>query len=89
MHLAKTVKEKLKKDEKLLITGGGAYNDFWIKQFKDLKIDLVIPNPTLIEFKEALIFAFLGVLKIRNEVNSLASVTGSSKNLKTGIIHNP
>ena len=89
IHLAKTVKEILKKDEKLLITGGGTYNEFWIKQFKDLKIDLVIPNTTLIEFKEALIFAFLGVLKIRNEVNSLASVTGSSKNLKTGIIHTP
>ena len=48
---------------------------------------MVVPDSILIEFKEALIFALLGVLKIRNEENSLSSVTGSSKNLKTGTIY--
>jgi 1,6-anhydro-N-acetylmuramate kinase len=41
---------------------------------------LIIPNRVLIEFKEALVFAFLGVLRYRNEVNCLASVTGAPKN---------
>ena len=74
------------KDE-ILITGGGSYNNFWIKKLKEFKVNIVIPNSILIDFKEALIFALLGVLKMRNEENSLSSVTGSSKNLKTGTIY--
>ena len=58
-----------------------------ISENKELKINVVVPNSILIEFKEALIFALLGVLKMRNEENSLSSVTGSSKNLKTGTIY--
>ncbi len=89
IHLCETIKTSLnfdKKDE-ILLTGGGSYNNFWVKKLKELKINVVIPNPILIDFKEALIFAFLGVLKMRNEDNSLSSVTGSIKNLKTGIIY--
>jgi anhydro-N-acetylmuramic acid kinase len=87
--LSETIKTSLKFDEKdkILITGGGSYNKFWIKKLKELKVNVVIPNSILIEFKEALIFALLGVLKMRNEENSLSSVTGSSKNLKTGTIY--
>ena len=89
IHLSETIKTSLKFDEKdkILITGGGSYNKFWIKKLKALKVNVVVPNSILIEFKEALIFALLGVLKMRNEENSLSSVTGSSKNLKTGTIY--
>lgn len=89
IHLSETIKTSLKFDEKdkILITGGGSYNKFWIKKLKELKVNMVVPNSILIEFKEALIFALLGVLKMRNEENSLSSVTGSSKNLKTGTIY--
>ena len=89
IHLSETIKTSLKFDEKdkILITGGGSYNKFWIKKLKELKVNVVVPNSILIEFKEALIFALLGVLKMRNEENSLSSVTGSSKNLKTGTIY--
>jgi len=90
IHLCETIKNCLNvvsKDE-VLISGGGSYNNFWISKLKELKINAIVPNPILVDFKEALIFAFLGVLKIRDEYNSLSSVTGSFKNLKTGVIYN-
>lgn len=74
---------------KLLITGGGAYNDFLIEriQFYLPEIEIVIPALKILEFKEALIFALLGVLKLRNEVNVLSSVTGAQKDHSSGIIY--
>lgn len=79
------------KEGTLLITGGGAYNTFLIEriQFYLKKIKIVIPENKTIEFKEALIFALLGVLRLRNEINVLASVTGAAKNHSSGVIFNP
>ena len=90
-HLCRTIKNVLKfnSNDSLLITGGGAHNKFWIKKLKELKIKTVVPETKLIDFKEALIFSLLGVLKLRGEINILASVTGSSKDLSAGIIYNP
>ena len=78
------------KQGSLLITGGGAYNDFLIEriQFYCPNIKVEIPNLKTIEFKEALIFALLGVLKLRNEINVLSSVTGAKYNHSSGIIYN-
>ena len=73
----------------ILITGGGAHNKFWINKLKELNINAVVPEIKLIDFKEALIFSLLGVLKVRNEINILSSVTGSSKDLSGGVIYNP
>ena len=49
--------------------------------------DLVIPDDKIVDFKEALIFAFLGVLKTENLNNCLASVTGASKDSSGGIVY--
>ncbi len=77
------------KKNKLLITGGGAYNDFLISriQFYLNETTLIIPEKKIIEFKEALIFGLLGVLKLRNEINTLSSVTGASKDHSAGKIY--
>ncbi|WP_310378512.1 anhydro-N-acetylmuramic acid kinase [Flavobacterium sp.] len=73
----------------LFITGGGAYNDFLIErmQFYLPEMNLIIPESKILEFKEALIFGLLGVLKLRNEINVLSSVTGAKTNHSSGVIY--
>jgi anhydro-N-acetylmuramic acid kinase len=65
--------------KKVLITGGGAYNHTLVDHLRSqCDAQMIVPeNPLLIEYKEALIFAFLGVLRVRQETNTLASVTGA------------
>ena len=74
---------------KILITGGGAYHDFLIEriQFYKPEMQITIPETTILEYKEALIFALLGVLKLRNENNVLSSVTGTKEDHSSGIIY--
>jgi anhydro-N-acetylmuramic acid kinase len=77
------------KSGKLLITGGGAYNTFLIECIQSHlpDMEIVIPEKKILEFKEALIFALLGVLRLRNEVNTLASVTGARYDHSSGQIY--
>ncbi|WP_282044163.1 anhydro-N-acetylmuramic acid kinase [Winogradskyella flava] len=76
-----------KKGKNVLITGGGAYNDFLIGRISELsRSKVIIPNKSIIEFKEALVFGLLGVLRERNEINCLKSVTGAKKDHSSGKI---
>jgi anhydro-N-acetylmuramic acid kinase len=86
-HIAFQIGEILKtKTGKLLISGGGVYNEFLIERIKKYlpSIEVIIPDEKTIQYKEALIFALLGVLKLRNEINVLASVTGAKQNHSSG-----
>ena len=76
------------KNGSLLITGGGAYNDFLIEKIKFYlpEMNIVIPDKNILEYKEALIFALLGVLKLRGESNVLSSVTGAQYDHSSGNI---
>ena len=79
---------KTKKGKRMLITGGGALNGF-LKNciIRNSNTEIIIPKKEIIEFKEAIIFAFLGVLRIRNEINCLKTVTGASKDSCGGAIY--
>lgn len=74
----------------MLITGGGAHNVFLIELFSEkTKHKVIVPSSQIIDFKEAIIFAFLGVLRFRNEVNVLHSATGSLRDHSGGTIYFP
>lgn len=75
---------------RLLVTGGGAFNTYLIRRLSeiltDLKVEIIIPDDKLINFKEAMIMSLIGVLRWREEYNVLASVTGASRNTIGGAL---
>lgn len=77
-------------DPLILATGGGVFNKLLRKRIEELSgFSLHLPENKIIKYKESLIFGLLGILRIRNEINCLASVTGASENLCTGDIYLP
>ncbi len=73
---------------KMLVTGGGAFNSFLVKLIKEkTKVQVIIPDHDTINYKEALIFAFLGVLRWREEANCLSSVTGAIRDNVGGAVY--
>lgn len=89
-HIARQIHESTKDmvQGKILITGGGAENLHLISRIKTYSNhEIVIPDKKLTHFKEALIFALLGYLRLKNQVNTLASVTGASRDSSGGTIY--
>ncbi len=86
------VKDQKIKDatSKMLVTGGGAFNTFLVQQLQEavssLNIELVVPEESLINYKEALIMALIGVLRWRQEANVLSSVTGAVRDSIGGAV---
>ena len=77
-------------EENILVTGGGAFNVFLIELFRNkTRHSIVIPDTKLVNYKEALVFAFLGLLRNLNITNCYASVTGASSDSFAGIISYP
>jgi anhydro-N-acetylmuramic acid kinase len=70
------------------VTGGGAFNNYFIELLSaEFKGKLIIPDADIINYKEAIIFAFLGARFLRNETTTLSAVTGATEALRTGILH--
>ncbi|MDL5045970.1 anhydro-N-acetylmuramic acid kinase [Oscillatoria amoena NRMC-F 0135] len=77
------------KRKSVFCTGGGAFNAFLMYRLLDHvgdRVSLVVPETSLISFKEAVVFGLLGVLRVRNEINCLRSVTGAVQDSSTGIL---
>lgn len=94
-HYAFQISEVIKSNQAkeiplILITGGGAYNTYFFERLDHHllgKWAQFAASSELIEFKEALVFGFLGVLRLRDEINSLASVTGAKQDSCGGTIY--
>jgi anhydro-N-acetylmuramic acid kinase len=73
-----------------IVTGGGAKNIFLMECIKQhTQCQIIYPTEQIIEFKEALIFAFLGLLRVNQQANSLHLVTGASKDAIGGCVYLP
>ena len=92
--------EKLEpKKFRMLATGGGVFNSFLMERIevlfaenesaklRGMELEIIIPEPSIIDFKEAILIALLGVLRVENIPNCLASVTGASRDTIGGSIH--
>lgn len=74
---------------KLLATGGGALNAFLVDTLEKKlagKAAVVVPDTLTVNYKEAIVFALLGILRVRNEINVLKSVTGASSDSCAGVM---
>ena len=75
---------------KMLVTGGGAHNAFLVGRIREmlapLGVEVIVPDKELIDYKEALVMALIGVLRWREENNTLASVTGASRDSIGGAV---
>ncbi len=76
---------------KMLFTGGGARNTFLVEAIRKEcpRRTIYVPDTRLIDFKEALIFAFMGILRKTGETNCLASATGAARDSSGGVIFQP
>lgn len=94
LMIAETVKNNVlkgekDKDVKMLVTGGGALNKYFIEKLREKLngiCEVVLPEENIVNFKEALIFAFLGLLRKNKKVNCLKSATGALRDSIGGII---
>jgi len=87
-HIAVQIGKEIK-GGKVLITGGGAFNKFLIERMQGnaSQCKYVLPDDQTINYKEALIFAFLGVLYNYKIVNCLSSVTGAKIDSISGALY--
>ena len=86
-HIAIQISKITSDKSKLLISGGGAFNSYLIERInRHSSISVIVPDNVIINFKEALIFAFLGVLRLQNKINCLSSVTGAQRDSCCGAV---
>jgi len=92
-EIAKSVKQQLTGSGKVLLTGGGTHNTYLVSRIKkylaDQNIQIIKPSKEIIDFKEALIFGFLGLLRKLGIPNTIGTATGASRDVVSGTLHLP
>ena len=87
MQISSVINQHDKNHGNVLVTGGGAFNKFLIEKLKNkTKAEIILPGKKVINYKEALIFAFLGVLRMEQKINVYAGVTGASEDSCSGVL---
>lgn len=89
-HIAEQISIAINKNNinSILISGGGTYNGYLIDLIRQkTTAKLIIPDDKIINFKEALIFAFLGYLRLNEKTNTLHSVTGAKQDSIGGAVY--
>lgn len=87
-HIAIQVAAVLK-GKKVLVSGGGAWNDYLLGRMEEYGVELVRPKKEVVDFKEAIIFALLAYLRFTGQDNVLGHTTGSGKNHSSGKVFWP
>ncbi len=77
---------------RILATGGGAFNTFLTNCIVEAcntvaPVSLQVPEPGIIAFKEAVLMALMGVLRMAGLPNCMASVTGASRDAVGGAVY--
>lgn len=92
LRIANTEKSGLE-GQTVFCTGGGAFNNFMMERItfhcNYIGVEVVVPDPDIIEYKEAMLMALMGYLRIEEKPNCIASVTGASKDCSAGVIYYP
>lgn len=96
-HICEKVAQQVKlnsskKENSLFVTGGGALNQFLIETLQEKlgeSTKVIVPEKELIEFKEAVVFALMGALRMAQEINVLKSVTGAKRDSSSGVLYLP
>jgi anhydro-N-acetylmuramic acid kinase len=87
-HIAMQIGKSLEGIAHVLVTGGGVWNTYLMERIRaNTSAEIVVPDKKVVDYKESLIFGLLAVLRGRNEVNCLHSVTGAIKDHSSGIVH--
>ena len=87
-HFATQIAHNIPSDSKTLVTGGGAFNSFLIELIQSKsKAEIIIPDSKVVKFKEAVVFAFLGYLRLHHQNNTLSTVTGAAHDSCGGAVY--
>lgn len=87
-HVASQIGDVLNgENKKVLVTGGGAFNEYLISLIKEVsRNEIIIVSKEITDFKEAIVFSFLAILKLRGDVNCLSNVTGAKIDHSSGVV---
>lgn len=89
-HIASQLSRSLMGSTKILCTGGGAFNRYTLQLVEDkVKQRLYLPSEEIINFKESVVFGFLGILRLLEQPNCFSSITGAKHDHSSGVLHFP
>jgi len=78
--------------QSIFITGGGAHNTFLINRLRELSpnhVKIQLPKKEIIDFKESILMAFVGSLRLQSKPNFVSSATGASNDSIGGAVYLP